>query len=344
MKRRTVLSLLLSLALLLTPAAPALAAEAPWYAEAQAYVIGNGLMTDAGGFDPDGAATGDELLGALYTLEGSPTARTGDGFEVWQQTLPAVSEAVTRSQAPEFLAAYASSRGFDAKGLMIGDENDDLMLDRALKRAELVQILLRLGSKPVPVFTEVSDLQILATSDLHGKFYPWIYGTDSEDLSGSMTQLATAVQALRTENSLLVDAGDTVQDNYASLFLDEDVHPMVAALNAIGYDVWVTGNHEYNYGLANLKHLISTIDAKVLVGNVRDADGVPLADGYTIIEKNGLRVGVIGMVTPNITHWDEINLVGCTVADPVEETRRIIDEIKGETDLLIGVMHMGLAN
>ena len=227
---------------------------------------------------------------------------------------------------------------------MIGDETGDLMLDRALKRAELAQILLRLGSKPVPVFTEVSDLQILATSDLHGKFYPWIYGTDSEDLSGSMTQLATAVQALRTENSLLVDAGDTVQDNYASLFLDEDVHPMVAALNAIGYDVWVTGNHEYNYGLANLKHLIPTIDAKVLVGNVRDADGVPLADGYTIIEKNGLRVGVIGMVTPNITHWDEINLVGCTVADPVEETRRIIDEIKGETDLLIGVMHMGLAN
>ena len=342
MSRKTLLSWLLALAMLLSLAAPALAAEAPWYAAAQAYVTENGLMASGGGFDPEGAAAGQDLLGALYSLEGRPAARTGEGFDVWRQTLPAVSETVTRGQVLDFLDAYAPSRGFDAAGLMIGDESGDLMLDRPLKRAELAQILLRLRDKPVPVFTEVSDLQILATSDLHGKFYPWTYGTDSEDLSGSMTQLSTAVSALRTENSLLVDAGDTVQDNYASLFLGEDVHPMIAAMNAIGYDVWVTGNHEYNYGMDNLKKVIGTMEAKVLVGNVLDTDGRPLADGYTIIEKDGLRVGVIGMVTPNITRWDEMNLAGCTVTDPVEETRRIIDEIKGETDLLIGVMHMGV--
>lgn len=191
---------------------------------------------------------------------------------------------------------------------------------------------------------ETMDLQILATSDLHGRFDPWDYALNEESKSGSMAQVASAVKEFRTDHTILVDAGDTIQDNSSDLFFDEELHPMSLAMNEIGYDVWVTGNHEYNFGGDVLKKVISQQKAKVLTGNVKDPEGKPLADGYTIIEKGGAKIGMIGMVTPNITRWDSANLEGWTVTDPVEETRKIIDEIKDQTDVLIAVMHMGMNN
>ena len=75
-----------------------------------------------------------------------------------------------------------------------------------------------------------------------------------------------------------------------------------------------------------------------------DRDGKPIADGYTILEQNGVRIAVIGMVTPNIARWDASNLQGCNVTDPLEETRKIIESIKGKYDVLVGVFHMGIEN
>ena len=188
------------------------------------------------------------------------------------------------------------------------------------------------------------DLQILATSDTHGKFDPWDYAANKEDTTGSVAQQATAIKQLRTADTLVIDAGDTIQGNSSQLFLEDDVHPMVAAMNAIGYDVWVTGNHEYNYGMDTLKKIIAEQNAKVLTGNVYAPDGTPLADGYTIVRKKDLKIGLIGMVTPNITRWDAVNLTGWTVTNPVDECRKIIDQIKDQVDVLIGVMHMDTEN
>ena len=188
------------------------------------------------------------------------------------------------------------------------------------------------------------DLQILATSDTHGKFDPWDYAANKEDTTGSVAQQATAIKQLRTADTLVIDAGDTIQGNSSQLFLEDDVHPMVAAMNAIGYDVWVTGNHEYNYGMDTLQKIMAEQNAKVLTGNVYAPDGTPLADGYTIVRKKDLKIGLIGMVTPNITRWDAVNLTGWTVTNPVDECRKIIDQIKDQVDVLIGVMHMDTEN
>lgn len=188
------------------------------------------------------------------------------------------------------------------------------------------------------------DLQILATSDTHGKFDPWDYAANKEDTTGSVAQQATAIKQLRTADTLVIDAGDTIQGNSSQLFLEDDVHPMVAAMNAIGYDIWVTGNHEYNYGMDTLKKIIAEQKAKVLTGNVYAPDGTPLADGYTILKKRDVKIGLIGMVTPNITRWDAVNLTGWTVTNPVDECRKIIDQIKDQVDVLIGVMHMDPEN
>lgn len=188
------------------------------------------------------------------------------------------------------------------------------------------------------------DLQILATSDTHGKFDPWDYAANKEDTTGSVAQQATAIKQLRTADTLVIDAGDTIQGNSSQLFLEDDVHPMVAAMNAIGYDVWVTGNHEYNYGMDTLQKIMAEQNAKVLTGNVYAPDGTSLADGYTIVRKKDLKIGLIGMVTPNITRWDAVNLTGWTVTNPVDECRKIIDQIKDQVDVLIGVMHMDTEN
>ena len=99
------------------------------------------------------------------------------------------------------------------------------------------------------------DLQILASSDTHGKFDPWDYAANKADASGSVAQQATAIKQCRTAHTLVVDSGDTIQANSADLFLKDDLHPMVAAMNAIGYDVWTTGNHEYNYGMDTLSNV-----------------------------------------------------------------------------------------
>ena len=184
------------------------------------------------------------------------------------------------------------------------------------------------------------DLQILATSDTHGRFLPWDYAANKADTSGSVAQQAAAIAQRRTPSTIVVDAGDTIQGNSAELFLQDEMHPRSAGMNAIGYDVWVTGNHEFNFGMDTLKRVIAQQKAKVLVGNVYAPDGTPLADGYTILNKQGVKVGVIGMVTPNITRWDSKNLEGWTVTNPVDECRKLTKQLRGQVDVLLGVMHM----
>jgi len=209
-------------------------------------------------------------------------------------------------------------------------------------------VILGLIMLHLPVHDEtalVKKLRIIGTSDLHGKFMPWDYALNAEDTSGSVAQLRTAITQYRDDSTLLVDAGDLIQDNSADIFVQEDiVHPMVQAINLLNYDVFVPGNHEYNYGMDVVRKTISDLDCKVLTGNVYDENNKPIADGYTILEKDGVRIAIIGMVTPNITRWDAVNLANCAVTDPLQETRSIIDAIQSQYDVLIGVFHMGLNN
>lgn len=212
-------------------------------------------------------------------------------------------------------------------------------LEHQQKAAETAQ-----AEEPEEHTGDVVNIQILGTSDTHGKFVPYDYALNEESMTGSMAQIATAVKELRNENTLVIDAGDVIQDNSADLFINDDLHPMILAINKIGYDVCVTGNHEYNYGMDVLERALSQYNAKVLTGNVYDKEGKAIADPYTIIEKGGVKIGLIGVVTPNITRWDSVNLQGCTVTNPVDETKKAISQLDGQVDLLIGVAHMGEHN
>ena len=132
------------------------------------------------------------------------------------------------------------------------------------------------------------DLQILATSDTHGKFDPWDYAANKADASGSVAQQATAIKQCRTRNTLVVDAGDTIQANSAELFLNDDVHPMIAAQNAIGYDVYVTGNHEW------AAHAVQELEPLL------EENGVHvLSNTYVMLERGGDRIALLGAEDSN---------------------------------------------
>lgn len=194
------------------------------------------------------------------------------------------------------------------------------------------------------VFAEKIDIQILATSDLHGKFYSYDYAINEESKSGSLTQIATAVKKYKTDNTVIIDVGDTIQDNYSEMFFKDKLHPMMLGMNEIGYDVWAIGNHEFNFGVDNLKNIMKQFKNKVLIGNLYNPDGSSFSEGYTILERDGVKIGIIGMCTPNITKWDSVNLKDYIVTDPVEETKKIIKKLDKKVDILIAAVHMGEEN
>ncbi len=195
-----------------------------------------------------------------------------------------------------------------------------------------------------PETKDRTTVRLIVTSDVHGRMVPWRYDTNQEDNSGSLAQIASIVKEKRNENTVVIDVGDSIQENSAELFLNESVHPMIMGMNTIGYDIVTIGNHEFNYGMDTTKKTVNTIKAKVILSNVYDTEGKRLADPYVIMECGGIRIGFIGAVTPNITKWDKRNLQGCRVTDPAEEINRIIGEIEDKTDLIIGVLHMDKDN
>jgi 2',3'-cyclic-nucleotide 2'-phosphodiesterase/3'-nucleotidase/5'-nucleotidase len=187
------------------------------------------------------------------------------------------------------------------------------------------------------------EIQILATSDLHGKIVPFDYAQNVVSDGGSLVQVASAVKDLKKANSntILIDAGDTIQGNTVDdVFNDADEHAIMTAFNTMGYDAWAYGNHEFNFGVPTLEKISKQFKGTALNGNVFKKDGTPIAEAYTIKEIGGVKVGLIGMVSPNIKRWDEANLKEYTVTNPIVETKKAIAELKGNVDIMIGIMHM----
>ncbi|WP_260858130.1 5'-nucleotidase C-terminal domain-containing protein [Bacillus sp. FJAT-22090] len=192
------------------------------------------------------------------------------------------------------------------------------------------------------------NITLLATSDIHGRFMPWDYAIDGPNLTGSLTQLHTIIKGIRKDNpnTILLDNGDLIQDNSAELFNDQPESPMTVAINAMGYEAWTYGNHEFNFGLDVLDKVSSQFKGPKLAGNVYKENGERYLPAYTIIEREGVKIGIIGMVTPMITEYEKgtNHLEGLVVKNPVDETKKAVKELEGKVDVMIGLMHMGLEN
>jgi 2',3'-cyclic-nucleotide 2'-phosphodiesterase/3'-nucleotidase/5'-nucleotidase len=192
-----------------------------------------------------------------------------------------------------------------------------------------------------------TTITILGTSDLHGRLFSWDYAIDSEDKQSGFVKVASMIKEVRAENpnTIVVDNGDTIQDNMAELFNHAKVHPMVAALDELNYDAWVLGNHEFNFGMDVLTSSVRNSKVTVLAANIYRTDtGKRFVKPYKIITKDGVRVALIGMTNPHISRWEAANpdnFKGLTFTDPIAETQKVLNELKGKADVFIGVMHMG---
>ncbi|ENU2905320.1 bifunctional UDP-sugar hydrolase/5'-nucleotidase [Vibrio cholerae] len=195
---------------------------------------------------------------------------------------------------------------------------------------------------------DIHNVTILGTSDLHGHFMPWDYSADKLNLSGSLSQIATKVKTIRQEqpNVILVDAGDTIQGNFVETFKDEAIDPMMLGFNEMKYDVWVLGNHEFDFGLKVLNRSLTQFKGRSLAGNIQRPDGNPFLPGYTIIERGGIKIGVIGMDTPMTQVFAEgtNRLEGMAFTNPTLEVQKIIKQIDPQVDAIVLVAHMGLEN
>lgn len=198
------------------------------------------------------------------------------------------------------------------------------------------------------------NIKILGTSDIHGRVVPWSYGADVEDKSGSYAQIATYVKDVRKNNKnvVLVDVGDAIQDNQVDVFAKDKKyykdHPIPKVLNEMKYDVFVLGNHEFNFGMKALDEILKDIKAKKLTANFYyKKNDKRYIDATTIIEKDGVKLGIIGLSTPMSAKFEEDtgNLKDMKFTSPTEEARAQVEKLKAKgVDAIIVIAHMGIEN
>ena len=208
----------------------------------------------------------------------------------------------------------------------------------------LVLVLVTVLSASLPIFA--AEIIILHTNDVHSRVESHIpQGAEGEQ--GGRVRAATLIEEIRDmygrEKILLLDAGDAIHGmNIDNLF---GGLPSIEIMNAMGYDAFTLGNHEFNYGQEVLAERILDAKFPTLAANVMREDGSLFA-GYSALVKevNGVKVGIIGLVaeeTPIVTHPK--NVEGLKFLDPIDIAKRTAQVIRPDVDILIALSHLGLS-
>ena len=174
---------------------------------------------------------------------------------------------------------------------------------------------------------------ILHTNDVHGAIAGYAY----------ITALKADYEAKGAE-VILVDAGDYSQGtSYVSVTKGLDAIEM---MNAAGYDVVTLGNHEFDYGYAQLKENMSKAKFKVVCADVYGEDGIPIFDAnYTYTTKSGVKIGFFGMETPETqTKANPTKIKGLTFATNDAFTKAAADQVEAlkDADVVICLAHLGV--
>lgn len=198
---------------------------------------------------------------------------------------------------------------------------------------------------------ETTQITILGTSDMHSDIWGYDYASVEETEGSGMARLYTYILKVREENpnAFLVDGGDDIQgtimsDDIFNKNPDRD-HPVVAAMNLMGYDAMTLGNHEFNWGIKAMQTILDKAEFPVLCANVAGKDGeLVTGEGWTIVEKGGVKLAIIGVTSPSVPRWDggKEGIDECTYEDASAAVKRAIEEIGDQADLIMVSAHMGL--
>jgi 2',3'-cyclic-nucleotide 2'-phosphodiesterase/3'-nucleotidase len=214
-----------------------------------------------------------------------------------------------------------------------------------------------------------AHLRIMETTDLHVHVFPYDYYADKPNDTMGVARTASIIDAIRAEatNSILVDNGDFLQGNpmgdyiaYERGMKDGDVHPIIKAMNTLGYDCSTMGNHEFNYGLDFLFKVLDGAKFPFVCANL--TKGQLAADAtkdelflkpYIILDrkiKDGagaehpIRIGLIGFVPPQIMTWDSRHLQGKAMTrDIVKAAQAWVPQMKEDgAEIIIALSHSGI--
>ena len=238
----------------------------------------------------------------------------------------------------------------------------------------LLAICMVVSLMPSVLATESADtveIKFLVTSDIHGQLYATDYTADAS-ASGTyrqgLTRVASYIKEAQasTENLYLADLGDTIQGTPLTYYFafEEDTmeDPTVKALRTLDYDMWVLGNHEFNYGMdimmEQINYAISESTetesqltmsmANYLAAETNSDESKDWATWngyapYVIEEYDGVKVAIMGIGNPGIPMWDvPANWEGIYFANPVDTYRHYEEEMKAASDLIVVMSHSGI--
>lgn len=213
---------------------------------------------------------------------------------------------------------------------------------------------------------ESVTVSVLATTDLHGNIYAYDYYTARPAQRG-LAKVATLIHAARGENpnSILIDCGDAIQGSPLESVYQQRIRtgrlpagmkwegpiperdPMMAAMNALGYQAMVPGNHEFNFGVRNFENARSDARFPWISANIQAQPGSPFKpfQPYLVLTSGGVKVALIGITTPNIPAWEpEENYKGLRFLDGADTARSTVEELrrKERPDVVIAAVHAGL--
>ncbi|BDF69373.1 hypothetical protein CE91St41_03540 [Oscillospiraceae bacterium] len=196
-----------------------------------------------------------------------------------------------------------------------------------------------------------THITILGTSDMHGNVWGYSYEDDKDMGNNGMSRLYTYIQQVRAENpnTFLIDAGDDIQGTILTDDLynktPDEPHPVIAAMNFMGYDAMTPGNHEFNWGIPTMLKILGQAEFPVLGSNLLDKDGrFVTGAGWTIVERGGVKVAVIGAVNPDAPIWDggKEGIDDLTYEAANTAVKKAIAEIGDQADVIVVSAHLGM--
>ena len=195
------------------------------------------------------------------------------------------------------------------------------------------------------------ELRVIETSDMHGSFFPYDF-LNHRPKAGSTARVSSYVNSLRRhygDRLLLLDNGDILQGqplSYFSNFIDTtDTNIAAQVVNYLRYDAQTIGNHDIEPGHKVYDKWMKEVRCPVLGANIIDTrTGRPYAKPYTILVRDGVRIAVLGMVTPAIPNWLSPDIwSGLRFDDMVATAKRWMPVLRGKekADVVIGLFHSG---
>lgn len=195
-------------------------------------------------------------------------------------------------------------------------------------------------------------LRMIETTDVHGRFFPYDF-VRQQPTEGSLARVSSYVDSLRNiygDRLLLMDAGDVLQGQPVVTYYNyekTDVPNVASGVsNYLRYDVQTMGNHDVETGHAVYDKWIGELKCPMLAANmVSAATGEPYLKPYVMFNRDGIKIAVIGLITPGVPSWLSEQLwSGLRFEDAVTSARKWIDIVKKKErpDLIVGLFHTGV--